>query len=242
MRQLEQLGYGDRPDQHLELVRADAPVGLAVLVHGGYWREAFTLDLMRGLAQSLAAAGWDVVNVEYRRGPQAVWPAPLDDVVAACALARSLRRTGPLVVVGHSVGGQLALLAGARADAVVALAPVTDAARTHREGLGDDAAAEYFRCGPEDAPALFRSASPVALLAADMPRTLVVHGSDDDRVPVRHTVDYAAAAWDAGCPLDLVLPGRLGHREAINPTAACWPQIHAWLAGLYAGTLSTPSA
>jgi acetyl esterase/lipase len=228
--------YGGHPDQHVEFVPAEAPRrGLAVLVHGGFWRERHTLELMRPLSQSLAGAGWEVANVEYRRGPAAVWPAPLEDVRAACALADAARRdpqrgpAGPLVGIGHSVGGQLALLAGGPLDAVVALAPVTDTARTHAEALGEAAAEEYFGTGPAGDPARYADASPIARLPVGRP-ALLVHGSDDDRVPVRHTLDFLAAALEAGDAVDAVLPHRLGHRDAIDPGNGSWPGVLEWMA------------
>lgn len=235
------LPYGAHPDQWVRVAQQpgdDDPRGCAVLVHGGYWRERFTAELMEPLAGLFLEAGWAVANVEYRRGPDAVWPAPLDDVVAACRVVRDWAAqppgapAGPLVVVGHSVGGQLALLApgaGAPVDAVVALAPVTDAARTHAEGLGEDAAAEYFRASPEEAPDRYADASPLRRPVPDVP-TLVVHGADDDRVPISHTLDHLAAAWTAGADVDAHLPGRLGHRACIDPDAPHWPAVLGWLA------------
>lgn len=222
--------YGDHPDQWFETVHVAGKAGTAVLVHGGYWRERFTLELMRPLAAALHRAGWSTVNVEYRRGRQGPWPVPLQDVRAACTAAREAARTrtGPLIAVGHSVGGQLALLTGDPVAAVVALAPVTDAARTHREGLGEHAAAEYFQASPEQAPRLFADASALARLPVGRP-TLLVHGADDDRVPVEHSLDFARAAWKAGDPVDLRLEHALGHVELIDPSGSHWPGALEWV-------------
>ena len=244
--------YGDHPDQYVEFMPADGPRrGVAVLVHGGYWRERHTLELMRPFALGLAAAGWEVANVEYRRGPGAAWPVPLEDVRAACVLADAARRApgrdqregpaGPLIGIGHSVGGQLALLAGRPLDAVVALAPVTDTARTHAEALGEGAAEEYFGGGPVDDPARYADASPIARLPLGRP-ALLVHGGDDDRVPVRHTLDFLAAALESGDAVDAVLPHRLGHREAIEPGNASWPGMLEWLERLQESGARTPRA
>ncbi|WP_417221272.1 alpha/beta hydrolase family protein [Arthrobacter sp.] len=235
MQNTDVLPYGRHPDQHLRLVRAAAGArGTAVLVHGGYWRQAHTLALMEPLIQPLLDAGWNVANVEYRRGPDAVWPVPLDDVRSACRLLSAQVPDGPLVAVGHSVGGELALLAGDPVHAVVALAPVTDAARTHAEHLGDGAAQEYFGTTPTQDPVRYAGASPIARLQAGRP-TLVVHGADDTRVPVRHTLDYLVAAWDADVAVTALLPDRLGHLEVIDPTRGHWANVMGWLDGLAAG-------
>lgn len=228
------LAYGDHPDQYVRCRSAQkAQRGIAVLVHGGYWRELHTADLMSPLVTDLSQRGWATVNVEYRRGPQAVWPTPLEDVRAACRTAADWAATasipGPLIGVGHSVGGQLALLAGSPLESVVALAPVTDALRVHTEGLGDGAAREYFRASPSEDPEKYAQASPIAQLPAGQP-TLLVHGSDDARVPVQHSLDYLAAALDARDLVTGCFPHQLSHLEAIDPAMPSWKHVASWMA------------
>jgi acetyl esterase/lipase len=228
------LAYGDHPDQYVRCRPAqDAQRGIAVLVHGGYWRERHTADLMSPLAADLARRGWATVNVEYRRGPQAVWPTPLEDVRAACRVAADWAARasvpGPLIGVGHSVGGQLALLAGEPLDGVVALAPVTDAFRIHEEELGDGAAREYFRASPLEEPEQYAEASPFTQLPVGRP-LLLVHGGDDDRVPLSHSLAYLAAARDAGDTVTGYFPPRLSHLAAIDPGHPSWEHAISWMA------------
>lgn len=233
--------YGDHPEQKVELIDPAAgsrPRGVALLVHGGYWRERFTLRLMDRLAADLTARGWAVANVEYRRGAAGPWPAPDDDVrAAATAIAGGAWRRrwdGPLVAIGHSVGGQLALLA-ARAptcgvDSVVALAPVTDAARVWGEDLGDGAAAEYFGGSPAELGSVYATASPVRALGPGRP-VLVVHGDADTRVPLAHSVDFVAAASAAGESVGLLEVPGLDHLGAIDPAGPHWEATVGWMAG-----------
>jgi dienelactone hydrolase len=94
-----------------------APVAAAALFHEyGSCKEA-----MLGLALILAEAGL-VCTVPDLPGhgqhPEVFGPAVLDEARAAVQQAR---RHGPVVAVGHSLGGRLALLSGA--DAVVAVSP-----------------------------------------------------------------------------------------------------------------------
>lgn len=227
------LPYGDHPDQYVQCRLAqDAQRGTAVLIHGGYWREKYTADLMDPLIESFARHGWATVNVEYRRGPQASWPAPLDDVRAACHTAvewvASTTAPGPMIGVGHSVGGQLVLLAASLLDGVVALAPVTDAARVYTDGLGDGAAQEYFRATPSDEPATYTAASPVQQLPGRT-ATLLVHGGDDTRVPLGHSLDYLKAAHEGGDPVSAYFPHRLSHLDAINPDSDHWEGVFNWM-------------
>ena len=121
---------------------------------------------------------------------------------------------------------------------MVALAPVTDTARTHAEALGEAAAAEYFGAGPAVDPARYTDASPIARLPVGRP-ALLVHGSDDDRVPMRHTLDFLAAALEAGDAVDAVLPHRLGHREAIDPGHGAWRGVLEWMTRVQESEAST---
>ncbi|HWC24590.1 MAG TPA: prolyl oligopeptidase family serine peptidase [Flexivirga sp.] len=226
------LWYGRHPDQHARCF--DPPTvgskGVAVLIHGGYWRPQFGADLMNPLANSLIDRGWAVANVEYRRvGGGGGWPTTIDDARAALERVATSswrrRHDGPLVAIGHSVGGQLALLGGTVADHIVALAPVTDCVRTDREGLGEDAAFSFFGMHADRAPAEYAAASPIRQLPVGVP-TLLVHGTEDTRVPLDHTRTYADAARRAGDRVELrVLPG-VDHFQLIDPRSEAWTTVY----------------
>ena len=80
----ETVSYGAHPDQVVDVRRAGERS--AILVHGGFWRPAFTRANTRALAVDLALRGWTTWNIEYRRTGLA---DTLADVDAA------LDRTGP---------------------------------------------------------------------------------------------------------------------------------------------------
>jgi len=231
--QLEALRYGDDPQQVVEVWPASprsGARGTAVLVHGGYWRTPWAADLMHPLVPAFAERGWRVVVPEYRRiGSGGGWPATSDDVGSALAALRTRGDDGgPLVLVGHSAGGHLALVHSGAADAVVALAPVTDLVRGHAEGIGRGAVAELMGVPPGEGPEAYALASPRLRPWPTCP-VLVVHGTDDARVPVEHSRDYADAAGTGGAPVELVEPPSLDHMALIDPAAPHWPAVHAWL-------------
>ncbi|AXH96583.1 alpha/beta hydrolase family protein [Ornithinimicrobium avium] len=239
----ELLRYGVHDDQVLELhepgptAHGDGPTGVAVLVHGGYWRARFTCDLMAPMAADLVRRGWAVANVEYRRvGAGGSWPVILDDARAgvdlAVVTASERGWSGPVVTVGHSVGGQLALLTAERGvDGVVALAPVTDLPRTRREHLGDDAVEELVAASPGQEESLLRDGSALGQLPVGVP-VLVVHGDADVRVPLAHSQDYVAAARSAGDDVELrTLPG-VDHLALIAADAPWWEDTVAWMSAL----------
>src|SRR5689334_6121138 len=81
--------YGADPD-HIADVRVPPggrePIGpLVVFIHGGFWRAAYDRSHTGPLAADLAARGYPVATIEYRRvgQPGGGWPGTLDDVVAA---------------------------------------------------------------------------------------------------------------------------------------------------------------
>jgi len=64
--------------------------GVAVLIHGGFWRDRFDLTLMEPLAADLASRGWTAWNIEYRRlGSGGGYPATLEDVAAGIEIGRA---------------------------------------------------------------------------------------------------------------------------------------------------------
>lgn len=221
------VAYGSHPDQvaELRLPDGDGPHPVAVLVHGGFWREPYRRDLMVPLAQDLTARGWATWNLEYRRvGGAGGWPATFDDVAAGItALADQPVDLGRLLIVGHSAGGHLALWAASRGPAalVVSLGGVSDLEEAAALGLGDGAAQELLGGEPDEVPERYAAASPPRLLPLRAP-LLLVHGDADQEVPVATARRFAARAADAGAPCELLeLPG-VDHFAVIDPASPAW--------------------
>jgi len=130
--------------------------------------------------------------------------------------------------VGHSAGGQLALLTADLVDAVVALAPLSDIKRADAEELDDNAALGFMGGHYADMPDAYDAASPVRQLPIDRP-LLIIHGDVDIRVPEVQSGDFAAAAFAAGDTIEYrMLPG-LGHMDQIDPIAPHWAGTVAWM-------------
>src|SRR5947209_4204900 len=86
------LAYGSVPLQFGEL-HLPGGSGLhptVILIHGGYWRARYKLNLMTGLAKDLAKRGIAAWNIEYRRvgDPGGGWPATFLDVARATDFLR----------------------------------------------------------------------------------------------------------------------------------------------------------
>jgi acetyl esterase/lipase len=207
----ETLRYGDHEDQVIDLRRADGP--LVLVLHGGFWRARFTKRSTDALASALAQEGWTTANVEYRRLGPGAYRVLLDDVAAAAQLVR------PAVAIGHSAGGHLALWLGARGavSAAVALGGVCDLRTAAAAGLGNDAVREFLGTDPAEVP----EADPAQQLPLGVPQ-LLVHGTEDDSVPIEHARAYAELAGDE-CRL-LELDGA-DHFDVIDPRSAAWQAI-----------------
>jgi acetyl esterase/lipase len=242
--------YGPARDQFLEvwLPEGDAPAPVVVVLHGGFWRAAYGVELARPLAADVAAAGMVGVAVEYRRvGGGGGWPATLEDVAAAIDALPGLPVAGRLdltdvTAVGHSAGGHLAAWAAGRhrlpADApgagpavrisaAVLQAGVLDLADADRQDLGRGAVRALLGGPPDAVPDRFAAADPVRLLPTGA-RVLCVHGSGDDVVPVRQSERYAAAARAAGDAVEVrVVAG--DHMALIDPRGPAWGLTLEWL-------------
>ncbi|WP_053618652.1 S9 family peptidase [Nocardiopsis sp. NRRL B-16309] len=238
--------YGAHPSQTVHRWEArgtgGAPAPVAVVLHGGWWRDQHDAHLMDPLARDLSDAGWAVWNVEYRRtgADGGGWPRTLDDVSDALELVADTAARAPgrfdtarVVAIGHSAGGHLALLNAATAErtpvtSVVALAPVTDLERSARAGLGEGAVTPFLGADPSDE--LYAASSPVRRVPAGVP-LLVVHGDADQRVPVEHSRDYVAAARDAGDSVAYHEVAGADHFAVIDPAHAAWRGVRAHLEG-----------
>ena len=227
--------YGDHPAQVAELFEPEGePQGVAVVIHGGFWRTAYDRHLMDDLCRDLAGAGWAAWNLEYRRlGAGGGWPATFDDVAAAVASLQglSLLRSRPVVTIGHSAGGHLALWAAAQDVGVthaVSQAGVVDLAEAIRLKLSRDVARELLGDDPDGER--LRRASPAELLPLGVPQ-LLVHGARDDIVPAAMSEVYAARARELGDPAEaVILP--CGHFEHIDPHSQAWRTVRNWLDAL----------
>ncbi|WP_199565522.1 alpha/beta hydrolase family protein [Spongiactinospora rosea] len=220
--------YGGHPDQWADVRlpaeprRAGAETPVAVLVHGGFWRSIWAADLMDAAAVDLAGRGFPVWNLEYRRPDAHGWAATTADVAAGLAAVSA--GSGPLVVLGHSAGGTLALRAAAdapgRVALAVSLAGVLDLAEGDRRRMGNGAVAMALGGHVTDLPEVYAQASPIDRLPLGVPQ-LIVQGRGDEADFVDVGRRHARAARAAGDEAVLLeRPG--GHFDVIDPGSAIW--------------------
>lgn len=208
----EMVSYGPDAEQFGDLRRSGR--GLVVLVHGGFWRREWERDTMESLAVDLHRRGFSTWNVEYRRlGVGGGWPGSFDDILAALDNVPELGLGDvPVVVLGHSAGGFMAMWLGPRSHTpirlIVSMAAVTDLHIHARSGL----------YGAEEVQRLLDAGAP-ATADREATRTLLVHGEQDTHVPFDH-----ASALRNGPGIELIA-ARAGHFQLLDPQRDPWPDV-----------------
>lgn len=130
------LSYGPAERNRFDLFYpAGRPAGLAVFVHGGYWRR-FDRSFWSHFAEGCTAAGWACAIPSYTLAPQ-VRIAEITVEIGQAIAAAAAQVSGPVVLFGHSAGGHLvsrmamedaplAADVAARLSRVVPISPVAD--------------------------------------------------------------------------------------------------------------------
>lgn len=206
-----------------------APV--VVLIPGGGWQTADRGGL-RPLADALAGAGIAAFTATYRIGTDSArFPVPVADVVCAVDFAvdrtrRTGRTLGPVTVLGHSSGAQLAALAAlaprhfrrdcphppARIDGFIGLAGAYDPIALR------DLATALFGVPPDADPGVWRAGTPATWASAN-PRlpVLLAHGTADTTLPPSFSVGFAHQLRVSGHPVELRLVPGADHASIYRP-------------------------
>jgi acetyl esterase/lipase len=225
------IAYGDDPLQFGTLwlaagnpnpdsqTQTQAPT--IVFIHGGCWLNAFDISHTYAASAALADAGFNVWSLEYRRTGDAGggWPGTFADIQQGINQLAQLAPMGvssrDVVLMGHSAGGHLALLAGSQAAAlevsvsrVIGLAAITDVIAYGR-GTNDcqTAAARFIGASYADNPDAYRAANPAS--HGLHPGSLLLHGNADTIVPLAQTeqVDARVVVSNGAGHFDWVHPG-----------------------------------
>jgi acetyl esterase/lipase len=240
------LAYGPDPNQFLDLrfpssnAKITAPQPLVINIHGGFWRAKYDLLHAGHLCAALTAKGFATANIEYRRvgNEGGGWPGTFSDIRSAYhfllqnAEARNLdaRR---IVIMGHSAGGQLALCLAAHEAAVmrvVSLAGVVDLQRAYQLHLSNDAVVEFLGGKPGEVPDHYREADPMEL-SIPQARQRLIHGSEDEIVPLAFSSDYVASKQKRSGKekedSQLVAISGATHFDLIDPRSQAWRHVEA---------------
>jgi acetyl esterase/lipase len=229
------IAYGTDANQFVDmrLPKGKGPHGLAIVIHGGFWRAKYDLVYAGHLCAALTAKGIATANLEYRRvgNTGGAWPGTFADVRSAY---QSLTQNGHqyefdlrrVVVIGHSAGAQLGLCLAAHekgVKAVVSLAGVVDLQRAYTLHLSNDAVVEFLGGTPAEVGDHYKEADPMKLAVAA--RQWLVHGTEDDIVPPAFSRDYIGVKQKMKEEARLVEIAGAGHFEVVDPRAGAWREV-----------------
>ena len=242
------IAYGADGNQFgdLRLPKSAGPHPVVVNIHGGFWRARYSLAHAGHLCAALTQAGMATWNLEYRRvgDTGGGWPGSFEDVTQGFLFLEELARRFPLdlkraVIMGHSAGGQLALILAAHQQqgrgpqpardgkevrGAVSLAGVVDLRRAWELKLSNDAVGEFLGGAPDNVGEHYREASPIEVPMPKL-RQRLLHGAADTIVPIdfsrRYTTRKRATHEDA----KLVELASAGHFDLIDPRSAAWKAV-----------------
>jgi acetyl esterase/lipase len=218
----------------------DKPVPAVLYIHGGSWiggDQDTGGFIINEIGPAVNAAGFVVANVDYRLGPEAHWPAQIEDVKCAVRYLRAYatqlhidpQRIGTW---GHSAGGHLAALLGtagpsagwdsgayekypSTVEAVADLSGPANLVTMSTEGASGAVQANFVTLlgplPPDQEQAQLKAASPVTYVAPGDPPFLIIHGELDTIVYPAQSEELAAALERAGVPETLVIVRGAGH-------------------------------
>lgn len=233
--------YGDDAEQWVQVLEpAEQSKGVAVVIHGGFWRSQYDASLGEPLAIDIANRGWTAVNVEYRRvGGGGGWPNTFSDVSDAIDFLADIGlNLSRVVVIGHSAGGHLATWAAGRSGlpagtpgstprvhvtGVVSQAGVLDLLTAAKEGVGGTAVKDLLGGGSEDHPMRYRWASPMSQVPLSVP-VICVHSREDESVPFGQSEIYVNEVAKLGGDAELVeVTG--DHMSHVDTESSAWSAV-----------------
>ncbi len=251
--------YGDRSMQLVDLwlPQGKGPHPTVLMVHGGCWQtEIADRRIMNWIADDLRKRGIAVWNIDYRGVDRegGGYPGTFADAAAAADALRSNASRynlviSPLVAVGHSAGGHLALWLAARRspkasasnpliprgspllsadpiriDTVVSLGGLPDlelAATPPGSGCGTEVIEKLVGPPTLSSRNVYADTS-VPRLAPLGVRQVLVNGRQDRIIPTAYADDYERRMRAAGDDVKVRMLDQTGHIELIAPESAAW--------------------
>ena len=196
-----------------------------LLFHGGGW-SGLDKGTMRRMGEFLGRSGFVAFSVDYRllQGTENAWPAQLDDAQRAVRWVRANAATyhvdgARIGAFGHSAGAQLAALLGledtrdnsdpslakfsSRVQAVVDVSGPTDFT-ADQDSDGALFLARFLGGDYAHRPDVWRDASPVFHVSRESAPFLIVHGMEDDNVPISQAQQLFEKLQSAGVAVSFV--------------------------------------
>ncbi|XOV80455.1 MAG: alpha/beta hydrolase family protein [Aestuariibacter sp.] len=220
------IAYGKSTTQFIESWQPalQKPIADIVFIHGGCWLSQYDVTHSRALSAALSLQGYRVWSVEYRRvgDESGNWPHSLNDIVSAVRFLTENQKLIPkqTLLMGHSAGGHLALLAGSKlaneVAGVIGLAAITDIEQYAQGDNSCQRVAEQFMQGtPEEIPEKYQQANPI--YQTMHPNTWLVYGGADHIVPAKQAMSLSG--------VNRIKTDNAGHFDFIHPHSIAWNDV-----------------
>lgn len=228
----EALKYSEHSRGLLDLYEPDnlsESASTVVFFYGGGWKEGKRQEY-EFVASAFAKEGFRVVIPDYRLHPEVQFPTFVEDAARAVRWVYSYLTSNQdlptaqagVYLMGHSSGAHIAALL-ALDDRYLRAQSVPVGAIRGLIGLSGPY--DFLPIGSGYLQSVFpetlREASqPINYVSAQAPRTLLIHGEEDDVVEPRNSVRLAQALRSAGVPVELELYPTTNHAEvaaALSP-------------------------
>ncbi len=210
---------------------------LVVWIHGGAWHSGSKEEP----PLELVSFGYAIASVDFRLSTEASFPAQVHDIKAAIRFLRGNAKTygyraNKIIIWGSSSGGHLASLVGttnndaffegkegnflkesASVQGVIDFygptnfLTILNQSTPHGINVRAPALAILLGKPVDQAEELAKKASPVYQVDANDPPILIVHGEQDNQVPVNQSLELMAVYKKNSLPVQFeVIPGA-GH-------------------------------
>jgi acetyl esterase/lipase len=209
------------------------PVPAVIVIHGGGWSTGDKGEAPLQ-SERLAARGYAVFDIQYRLAPQPNWKSAVGDVKCAIGWVKEHAREAGVDVdprrvtlLGRSAGGHLALLAAYTADDP-SLPPSCPAPDTRVESVisyygptdmtwgyehpsdprvynSSQRLRGFLGGPPSTVPDAYQACTIANHVTAQVPRTLLVHGNQDQFVSPAHVHFLAPRLKSLGVPTEVLI-------------------------------------
>lgn len=228
-RLISDISYGAKARQKMDIYvpeTAAANTQVIVFVYGGAWRSGEKGDY-EFVGQALSSAGHTVVIPDYRLFPQVVFPEFVTDVALAIKSLNSVEIVSAIpieadfssvVLMGHSSGAHTVALLTTDTqylvDSGVALKGLIALSGPYDLPLENDEVAPVFSSAEDP-----RFTNPTILASATHSATLLIHGTDDERVEPWHSQQYYDVLQSMDVESSLLLIEGDGHAAVVAAIA-----------------------
>jgi acetyl esterase/lipase len=232
--------YGQSGSQELKLdlyypadLSGKKPV--VIFIHGGGWSTGDKGNLQgQGDFPALLRAGFIIASINYRLVPENPFPVPIEDVKCAVRFLRANAETlqinpDRIGAMGVSAGGHLAAMLGAtdssaamdresgwpdtssQVQAVVDLYGPTNLPELWKNANGRLILEKAFNPEKQPTGKLLAKFSPIMYISQDDPPVLIIHGENDNLVPIEQATQYYEALQQNKIQSKLIIVKNAGH-------------------------------